>query len=253
MKNKIVYSILLVLCLWGWETSANSNNKTRVLLSSPSRVWNYLTDNFDMLKLAFITTFQEAFFGLLIAAVLCFILMITCFFVPRLMKFLMPLMITSQVIPLITLAPLLIILLDDGMLAKTLMSALLCFFPIFVNMANGYNLITPNIHEFLYINNATTFQKIRYVYFTLPLPNIMAGLKVAATLAAIRAIVAEFNGAERGLGKNLFLPAKRLEPELMMSSLFLSALLGALMYLLIYRIERKLGSWYLQNTKQYGL
>lgn len=78
------------------------------------------------------------------------------------------------------------------------------------------------------------------------MPNIMTGLKIAATLAVIGAIVAEFNGAEIGLGKNLFLAAKRLEPELMMSSLFLSSLLGGLMYFIIYLIEHRFGKWYLK-------
>ena len=78
------------------------------------------------------------------------------------------------------------------------------------------------------------------------MPQIMAGLKVAATLAVIGAIVAEFNGTEIGLGKNLFLAAKRIEPELMMSSLLLSALLGGFLYLSIYLIEYIFGKWYLK-------
>ena len=84
------------------------------------------------------------------------------------------------------------------------------------------------------------------VYFPLSIPNIMAGLKVAAALSVIGAIVGEFNGTKIGLGKNLFLAAKRLEPELMMSSLILSTILGGLMFLVIYLIELKIGKWYLK-------
>ena len=73
----------------------------------------------------------------------------------------------------------------------------------------------------------------------------MTGLKIAATWSVIGAIVAEFNGADIGLGKNLFLAAKLLEPELMLSSLILSSLLGALMYGLIILIEKRIGKWYL--------
>ena len=75
------------------------------------------------------------------------------------------------------------------------------------------------------------------------MPSIMAGLKISATLAVIGAIVAEFNGAEMGLGKNLFLAAKRLEPDLMMSSLLLSTLLGGMFFGLIYYIEKKIINW----------
>lgn len=98
----------------------------------------------------------------------------------------------------------------------------------------------------MFIYGATTTQKIRHMYFPLALPNIMSGLKIATTLAVIGAIVAEFNGADVGLGKNLFLAAKRLEPELMMTSLILSSLLGGGLYISIVLIEKKIGKWYLK-------
>jgi ABC-type nitrate/sulfonate/bicarbonate transport system permease component len=58
------------------------------------------------------------------------------------------------------------------------------------------------------------------------------------------AIVAEFNGADYGLGKNLFLAAKRLEPELMMVSIIITALMGGLLYQAVRMIERRIGKWY---------
>jgi NitT/TauT family transport system permease protein len=81
--------------------------------------------------------------------------------------------------------------------------------------------------------------------FTFPYPcqALWQGLKISATLAVIGAIVAEFNGAEMGLGKNLFLAAKRLEPDLMMTSLILSTLMGVLFFGTIYLIEKKLIKW----------
>jgi NitT/TauT family transport system permease protein len=99
----------------------------------------------------------------------------------------------------------------------------------------------------MYIYNASKTQIIYRVYFPLSTPHIISGLKIAATLAVIGAIVAEFNGTEIGLGKNLFLAAKRLEPELMMSSLILSSVLGGSLYALIYFLELRIGKWYLKN------
>jgi len=75
----------------------------------------------------------------------------------------------------------------------------------------------------------------------------MAGLKVASTLAVIGAIVAEFNGADIGLGKNLFLAAKKLEPELMMSSLILSSVLGGALFAGTVVIEWSFGKWYMKG------
>ena len=112
------------------------------------------------------------------------------------------------------------------------------FFPIFVNFGTGVKSIPPEILEYAYINKASTWKKITNIYFPLSASNIFAGLKIAATLSVIGAIVAEFTGAKIGLGKNLFLSSKRLEPELMMSSLILSTLLGIMLFGLIYVLEK---------------
>ena len=247
MKRYFIYIFFALLILGTWQY-AGHNNTVRVLLSQPTLIAEYLATNIVNLIEATQATFYEALAGLFLASLFSFGTMILCFYFPKLMDYILPVMIISQVIPLITLAPLFIILFGAGLTAKIMMAALLCFFPIFVNFANGVKLISANIHELMYVYNATTTQKIRHIYFPLALPQIMTGLKVAATLAVIGAIVAEFNGAEMGLGKNLFLAAKRLEPELMMCSLFFSAILGGIMYLCIYLMERRVGNWYLQNS-----
>lgn len=244
IHRNILYFIILLVTVLFWEFTAQ-NNTVLILLSKPTLITTYFFENLSKLLEAVWITTIEAFFGLLTAAIFSFLLMILCLYWPKFMEFILPLMITSQIIPLITLAPLFIVAFGSGIMAKIMMAALLCFFPIFVNFANGVRLIDQNIKDFLFINNATTAQRIWIAYIPLALPNIMAGLKIAATLAVIGAIVAEFNGAEAGLGKNLFLAAKRLEPELMISSFALSALLGSILYGLISFIEKSAGKWYL--------
>lgn len=232
-----------MVLLVAWQYFGSTNQTVRLLLSSPSLVVEYFGENYASLLQATKTTLIEAVAGLLIATVFSFGVMILCFYKPKFMDFVLPIMITSQVIPLIVLAPFFIILLGIGLGSKIAMAALMCFFPIFVNFAQGYKAISQNIHELIHIYNADTWTRIRNVYFPLAMPSIMAGLKISATLAVIGAIVAEFNGAEVGLGKNLFLAAKRLEPDLMMSSLLLSTLLGGMFFGLIYYIEKKIINW----------
>lgn len=244
MKNKILYILLSVLLLVVWQYFGSTSQTARLLLSSPSLVADYLGQNHIALLQATQATFIEAVAGLLIATVFSFGVMVLCFYFPKLMDFVLPIMVTSQVIPLIVLAPFFIILMGIGLGSKIAMAALMCFFPIFVNFAQGYKAISQNIHELMHIYNADTWTRIKQVYFPLAMPSIMAGLKISATLAVIGAIVAEFNGAEVGLGKNLFLAAKRLEPDLMMSSLLLSTLLGVLFFLSILLIENYYGKWY---------
>lgn len=244
MKNKILYILLSVLLLVAWQYFGSTSQTARLLLSSPSLVVDYFGENYASLLQATQTTLIEAVAGLLIATVFSFGVMILCFYKPKLMDFVLPIMITSQVIPLIVLAPFFIILLGIGLGSKIAMAALMCFFPIFVNFAQGYKAISQNIHELMHIYNADTWIRIRNVYFPLAMPSIMAGLKISATLAVIGAIVAEFTGAEKGLGKNLFISAIRLEPDLMMTSLLLSTLIGLGLYTTIKFLEKKFGQWY---------
>lgn len=232
--------MLSILLIVAWEYFGSTNQTTRLLLSSPSLVIDYFAENHTALLEATLTTTIEALVGLLIATVFSFGIMILCFYFPKLMDFAMPIMIVSQVIPLIVLAPFFIILFGIGISSKITMAALMCFFPIFVNFAQGYKAISSNIHELMYIYNASTWTRICRVYFPLSMPSILAGFRISATLAVIGAIVAEFSGAEVGLGRNLYISALRLEPEMMMASLILSALLGLVFYGIIKIIENRI-------------
>jgi NitT/TauT family transport system permease protein len=246
MKRRILYVLLSAVLLLAWQFFGSLNQTVRLLISSPSLVVQFLADNAGDLLVATQVTLLEAVAGLCIATTFSFAMMILCFYRPSLMDFILPIMVSSQVVPLIVLAPFFIILFGLGVSSKIAMAALMSFFPIFVSFAQGYRSISSNLHELMHIYNVPLRLRIRHVYFPLSTSSIMSGLKVSATLAVIGAIVAEFNGAESGLGKNLFLSAKRLEPDLMMASLLLSSVLGGGLYIAINTIEKKVGSWYLQ-------
>lgn len=238
MKNRYIYIIIIAIVLSAWEYFGQSSNTTRLLISCPSLIVEYFAEEYASLLSATGTTLLESVLGLLIATAFSFGIMIICFYIPRFLNFIMPVMIGSQVVPLIVLAPFFILLMGIGLSSKVAMAALISFFPIFVNFGTGVKAIPTEINEFAHINQTSTWRKIKNIYFPLSLPSIFAGLKIAATLSVIGAIVAEFTGAKIGLGKNLFLSAKRLEPELMMTSLLLSTLLGAFMFGTILLLER---------------
>lgn len=243
MKRWITYIVLSLLVLALWEYFGSTSQTVRLLLSSPTLVAQYFVQNSGELFLAARITFFEAIAGLGIATLFSFGMMIFCFFRPKLMQYILPVMVISQVIPLIVLAPFFIVLIGPGIGSKVLMAAVISFFPIFVNFAQGYKAISENIHELMHIYDANLLLRIRHVYFPLSANSILAGLKVSSTLSVIGAIVAEFTGSEVGLGKNLFLSAIRLEPEMMMTSLVLSALLGGIFFIGITILERRVTFW----------
>jgi ABC-type nitrate/sulfonate/bicarbonate transport system permease component len=248
-RRLIVYALVVLLLAILWEYASENNNKVRLLLSSPSLVLKYFNENSGLLITATLTTFFESISGLIIATIFALCTMIFCLYYPKLLDYLLPVMISSQVIPLITLAPLFVIIFDYRITAIIMMASLLCYFPIFINFSTGIKLIPSQIIDLMNIYNATKTQKIIKVYFPLSLPHIMAGLRVSATLAVIGSIVAEFTGAKVGLGRNLYISAIRLEPDLMMTSLFLSAILGFTLFLLIVMLERIFGNWYIKKEE----
>jgi len=243
MKKWILYILLSVIFLYLWQYFGNQHSNVRLLISSPILIVTYFAENMKDLLYATLTTLTEALTGLLIATIFSFSMMIFCFYKPKIMSFILPIMVTSQVVPLIVLAPFFIILFGLGLSSKIAMASLMCFFPIFINFAQGYKAISRNIHELMYIYNAPLRFRIKQVYFPLSMGSIMAGLKISTTLSIIGAIVAEFSGANIGLGKNLFISALRLEPELMMSSLLLSTAIGLGLFHVIKFFETKYTNW----------
>jgi NitT/TauT family transport system permease protein len=244
MKRAFKYLILAVIVIAVWQYFGSSSSAVRLYISSPSLILDYFISNYSQLLEATGVTLLEATLGLALATLVSFGVMVICFHKPKFLDFILPIMVTSQVIPVIVLAPFFIILFGIGITSKILMAAVISFFPIFVNFVQGYKAISPNIHELMTIYRAPINFRIKHVYFPLAMPSIMAGLKISATLAVIGAIVAEFTGAKIGIGKNLFVSAIRLDPDLMMTSLILASLMGLVMYGIVKLAERRYGSWY---------
>ncbi len=250
MKKAILYTIITLLLLLCWQFATFENNNLKLLISNPSQSFQYFQSHSSLIFESVGFTAYESLSGFLIAILFSFVLVFICLLNRKLFEFVLPIMIVSQVIPIVTLAPLFIVLLGIGLKSKIAMASLMCFFPIFVNLATGVNSIEKNYHNLFNIYNASPSVKIKRLYFPLATPYIFSGLKVSSTLAVVGAIVAEFNGAEVGLGKNLFLAAKRLDAELMINSIFFGCLLGGLFYIIVFLIEKRIGKWYINNQKQ---
>jgi NitT/TauT family transport system permease protein len=249
--KKFLFCVLaLTSLLLFWEYSCQNSIKVKLLVSSPSLIFKYTQVNYYNILVATGTTFFESVTGLLLAILLSVSTMTICFIYPRLLSVVLPTFVAIQVIPLIALAPLLIMLFGIGYSSKIVMVVLISFFPLFMNFKDGFQQISESIHELLFIYSASLAFRITRIYFPLSMPNIFTGLKTSATLSVIGAIVAEFNGADYGLGKNLFLAAKRLDPELMMVSLILATALGGLLYAIMWRAEYIFGHWYINNIRR---
>lgn len=240
MKNNLKYLIIVILVIAFWQYFGSTDSTVRLYISSPTLIADYFSGNYMALARATVTTLVEALAGLTIATFISFVVMVACFHKPELLSFIIPTMVVSQVIPTIVLAPFFVLIFGIGITSKIAMAAVITFFPVFVNFVHGYKSIPQNIHELMKVYRAPISFRIRNVYFPLSASSIVAGLKISTTLAIIGAIVAEFTGARAGIGKNLFVSAIRLEPDLMMSSLILATLMGLGMYGAVRLLEKRI-------------
>jgi len=235
---------IAVAILLGWEILGESSTSVRLLLSSPVRTVSYVIGHFGEAGQSFLYTGMESLLGLAVATAFALAFGAVCVYHPRIGSISFPLLVASQVIPLVCLAPMIILVFGPGPSGKVFLSALIGFFPILTNVVSGIRSVPSASQEVMRLMAAPKAQVIRHVVIPHCMDHFFAGMRIAAPLSVIGAIVAEFNGADIGVGKDIFISAKRLEPELMMSGIAAGAILSGLIYGLVLLLERRLGPWY---------
>ena len=119
---------------------------------------------------------------------------------PRLERLIAPYLVASQSVPVVAIAPLLIIWFGSGRLSKVLVCALIVFFPVLVNTIVGIRSVGENLHDLMRSLGASRWQTFRLLEVPAALPVLLGGLKIGVTLSVVGAVVGEFVGADQGLG-----------------------------------------------------
>lgn len=155
---------------------------------------------------------------------------------------LFPYAIGLKTIPIIAIAPLLVIWFGSGITPKIIISALICFFPTLVNTSKGLKRISPEAIDVFSAIPATTNQIMFYLRIPSALPYVFAALRVSATLAPIGAIVGEFSAANKGLGFMILVSSRRLNTDEMFVGIVLASVLGLGLFYAVGLLEQVLGS-----------
>ncbi len=158
-------------------------------------------------------------------------------------KLVAPYIVGSQAVPIVALAPLVILWFGTGLLPKILVAALVAFFPILTNVVVGFKTVDSRLEELLTIMGADQWQRWRLLHVPAALPVIFAGLRVGLTLSVIGAVVGEFAGADRGLGFLVNWAKGLFDTPLMFLALAFLAGMSILFYLALTLLERWLIPW----------
>jgi len=192
---------LLTLCGVGlWELIVRLARVPEYLLPAPSEIAVDMKTDWPVLEPALLVTLREILLGFVISAVAGVGLALLLHLFPVVRRAVYPLLIGSQTIPIIVLAPILVILLGYGIMPKLVIVALICFFPIVVNGIDGLRSVDGELITMMRTLDASRWAILRRVEFPAALPSIFSGMRVAATFAAIGAVFGEWSGSNQGLG-----------------------------------------------------
>lgn len=161
---------------------------------------------------------------------------------------LMPYVLTSQVVPKLALAPLLTLWLGFGFLPMMVITALVCFFPVLENTLTGLQQTDKARLELFQMLGASSWQTLWRLKLPIGLPYTLSGLRVAAVLALVGAIVGEFIGANHGLGALIIAAQGSMDTTLMFAVLLLITLLGLSLYYLTLALQRLILHFYLPSS-----
>jgi putative hydroxymethylpyrimidine transport system permease protein len=193
--------VLLILGGLGlWELIVRLARVPEYLLPAPSEIAVDMKTDWPVLEPALLVTLREILLGFVIAAAAGVGLAVLLHLFPVVRRAVYPLLIGSQTIPIIVLAPILVILLGYGIMPKLVIVALICFFPIVVNGIDGLRSVDGELIAMMRTLDASRWAILRRVEFPAALPSIFSGMRVAATFAAIGAVFGEWSGSNQGLG-----------------------------------------------------
>jgi NitT/TauT family transport system permease protein len=154
-----------------------------------------------------------------------------------------PYLVASQAIPLVAIAPLLVIWFGPGLASKILICSLIVFFPVLINTIVGLRAVPENLRDLMHSMRATPLQILRHLEIPAALPVFLGGLRIGATLSVIGAVVGEFVGADRGLGFLINVGRGQYDTALVFVSIFTLIAMALSLYGVVILLERKLLRW----------
>jgi NitT/TauT family transport system permease protein len=233
----VISHLLLVLA---WHFFVVLGNVPKFVLPSPyATVQALLVSNYRWVENTLVTG-AEIFGGYILAVVVGITIALLFSWFRRLEMFVMPLLVSLNMIPKVALGPLIIVWFRYGVGPNMMMAFAICFFPIVLTTARGLREVEPDLLDLVRTLKGTRWQIFTKIQLPGALPYIFSGMKVAAILAVAGAIVGEFLGSDRGLGYLMLQVQVTLDTAAMFMAVILITVLGAILYGIILGLERLL-------------
>jgi ABC-type nitrate/sulfonate/bicarbonate transport system permease component len=235
--------LLVGVVVLGWQVAVNVTGVRPQVLPSPLRVlqqgWTHRADVWANT----VPTCVETAVGFTVSLTVGWVLAVSMDFVPWLRRALIPLLVSSQTLPIVAIAPLMIIWFGFGLLPKVLVIALITFFPVTVGLVDGFAAAERSATDLLRSMGASRLQQFRYLRLPGALPRFFTALRIGIAYAVTGAIFAEYVGATAGLGIFMSVQQHSFRTDLVLAAVLVTALLSVLLFALTYLVERAVVPW----------
>jgi NitT/TauT family transport system permease protein len=239
----IFFSLITGLIIWAM--AVKTTGLPAFILPSPQMVWNRLIQVVadGTLWKHILVTASEIILGLVLGAGLAVLFGYIVAKSSIMERLLSPYLVASQAIPVVALAPLLVLWFGPGMFSKVLICSLIVFFPVLVNTIVGVRAVPEELRDLMRSLHASRSQVIRFLELPASLPILLGGFRIGATLAVIGAVVGEFVGADKGLGFLVNIARGQYDTALVFVAIATLIIMALSLYGLVILVEKRLLSW----------
>ncbi|MGE3961284.1 MAG: ABC transporter permease [Dehalococcoidia bacterium] len=235
--------LFLVALVVAWDLAVRAFDVQPYLLPSPGRVWSAFLEVRGTLPGHIRTTLTEAVLGLLLACVLGAVTAAALAGFAPLRRMVYPLLVVSQNVPMIVMAPLIVVWFGFGVMPKLLVVALICFFPIVVATTDGLLRADRELVDLARSFGASRLQVLRTILVPSAVPSFFAGLQISATYAVLGAVIAEWVGASSGLGLFITRSQTAFRVDRVFVAVVVIAAVSILLFALVHLAARAAMPW----------
>ena len=243
MRPKLYAAAGALLILVFWETAVSSFAIPDFILPAPTQIVGVALSKSALLLPHAGTTALEIVLGIVISLTIAVPLAMVMFAHPSVENAIAPFLVASQAVPVFAIAPLLVVWLGYGIASKVLMAAVIIFFPITVNLLEGFKSCDQEYRTLFRLMGAGFWQTMRLLFWKWALPSFFAGLKVGVSVATIGAVIGEWVGAQQGLGYLMIQANARLRVDLVFAAILWLSAMGVTMWLFVGFLEKKIITW----------
>jgi putative hydroxymethylpyrimidine transport system permease protein len=226
-----------------WDVLADALSIEPFLVPAPSEVAEALWEDRALLADDAWVTIQEILLGFLCAVVVGVGFAVLLHLSPTLRRAFYPLIVASQTVPIVVVAPILVIWFGFGIGPKLAIIALICFFPITVNTLDGLRSVDPDAVKMMRTLDASRLQTFRHLEAPTALPYAFSGAKVAVAVAVIGAVFGEWVGSSEGLGHLILTSNNSLQTARIFAAVLVLSAIAIALFALLALIERRFVRW----------